>query len=1000
VSASEPDRWARARAVYGYFGRDIQKRRGKLLAGTGFAVVYALARVAEPWPLKVVFDQVLFHRPVHGRWLAPFTIFGNSPYHLLAAAGLFLALAGLIRGIAYYYEDYLLSSAAQEIVYGIRARLYRHLHRLPLSFHRSRPTGDTLVRLSSDIVLLRDTLVDSTVNLGTGVILLGLMLSIMLIVDPVLTGVAVLVMPLVVLLGALYGRRIRATSKRQRKREGQVAAVMHEALSAIDVVQLHGATEREQERFHEINRRSLKQGVRTARYEARMNRGVELALAAGTVVVLWVGTVRALHGAITPGELIVFVSYLRAAYRPLRRASKTVQRSAKALAAAERIVEVLETEPELEDAPDARPAPQLAGRIAFESVGFAYRPGEPVLRDVSFAVEAGSKVAVVGVTGSGKSTLVSLIPRLFDPASGRVTIDGSDVRSFTLESLRDQVSVVQQESVLFGLSVAENIRYGRPEASDAQVVAAAEAAGLDELVSRLPDGYDTVLSQRGASLSGGQRQLLAIARALIRDSPILVLDEPTTGLDSGSQAHVVDALRQLIRSTTTLFVTHDMRLVREASEILVLDRGRVVARGTYDDLIASSASFRRLAGALRDPTAPPADRVSRGARDGARVLFYSHNGFGMGHLQRQLDLAKAYRTRHPESNLLLVTGSHAAATFDFPNGIDFVKLPTLEMVDRYRTWRPRDLALPTADVVALRSEMLEETVRRFGPDLLIADFMPAGPYGELLPALEELARRGGRAVAGFRDVIDEPAFVRQLWQETGVYETLQKRYEAICVYGDPLTIDFARAYGLDNGLTASPIYCGYLGRQAEWLLDDPSLSRPLVLGTCGGGADGSFLLGAFIRAAATLRPRVGGTWLAVTGPLMPDLEHARLVEEGEAVGVDVRRILPELRRHVAAADCLVGMPGYNTVCDVLSYRCRAVLVPRDSSSLEQPMRAERLREWGVAEVLGPGERSAERLSRAIERALDGAVPPLAPVTLAGLDRALDVFDGKTAQAAA
>ena len=321
MSASEPDRWARARAVYGYFGRDIQKRRGKLLAGTGFAVVYALARVAEPWPLKVVFDQVLFHRPVQGRWLAPFTIFGTSPYHLLAAAGLILALAGLIRGIAYYYEDYLLSSAAQEIVYGIRARLYRHLHRLPLSFHRSRPTGDTLVRLSSDMVLLRDTLVDSTVNLGTGVILLGLMLSIMLIVDPVLTGVAVLVMPLVVVLGALYGRRIRATSKRQRKREGQVAAVMHEALSAIDVVQLHGATEREQERFHEINRRSLKQGVRTARYEARMNRGVELALAAGTVVVLWVGTVRALHGAITPGELVVFISYLRGAYRPLRRAS-------------------------------------------------------------------------------------------------------------------------------------------------------------------------------------------------------------------------------------------------------------------------------------------------------------------------------------------------------------------------------------------------------------------------------------------------------------------------------------------------------------------------------------------------------------------------------------------------------------------------------------------------------------------------------------------------------
>jgi len=996
---SDQSRWIRLRAVHGHFGRDVRKRRNKLLAGTGFAVLYALARVAEPWPLKVVFDQVLFHRPAHGRWLAPFTIFGGSPYALLAAAGLLLAATGVIRGIAYYYEDYLLSSAAQEIVYGIRARLYRHLHALPLSFHRSRPVGDTLVRLSSDIVLLRDMLVDSIVNLGTGVILIALMLAVMLAVDPVLTAVSVLVMPLVVVLGALYGRRIRDSSKRQRKREGQVAALMHEALSAIDVVQLHGATEREQERFHDINRRSLKQGVRAVRFEARMNRGVELSLAAGTVVVLWVGTLRALHGAISPGELIVFVSYLRGAYRPLRRASKTVQRSAKALAAAERIVDVLDTEPELKDAPGARPAPALTGRIAFEGVEFAYGSGERVLHDVSFGVEAGSRVAVVGATGSGKTTLVSLIPRLFDPSSGRVTIDGSDVRSFTLDSLREQVSLVQQESVLFGLSIAENIRYGRPEASDEDVRAAAEAAGLDELVAQLPDGYDTVLTERGASLSGGQRQLLALTRALVRSSPILVLDEPTTGLDTVSQTRVVDALRRLIRSTTTLLITHDMRLVRAASEIVVLDGGRLVARGTYEELVARSTIFRRLAGELHDP-ASRRSRVSKSARDGARVLFYSHNGVGIGHLQRQLDLAKAYRARHPDSNVLLVTGSHAASIFDFPDGIDFVKLPSLVMVDRYRTWKARDLALPTEDVIALRTQMLEETVKRFGPDLLVADFMPTGPYGELLPALDALARRGGRAIAGFRDVIDEPAFVRELWQEDGVPQALREHYEAICVYGDPLMIDFAQAYGLDEALTGRLTYCGYLGRQAEQLVDVPLLDRPVLLGTCGGGADGSPVLSAFIRAAAGLRPRLGGTWLAVTGPLMPELEYERLVEEGDAAGVTVRRVLPDLRRHVAVADCIVAMPGYNTVCDLFSYRRRAVLVPRDSLSQEQPMRAERLQAWGLAEVLGAGELSADRLGRAVERALHADAPPVAPVALTGLDRALDVFDGRTERSAA
>ena len=986
-------RFAHVDAVRSHFGRDVRKRRHKLVGGMAFAVVYALARVAEPWPLKVVFDQVLFHRPAHGHWLSIFKIFGDSPYDLLAAAGLLLALAGLVRGVAYYYEDYLLSSAAQEIVYGIRSRLYRHLHTLPVSFHRSRPIGDTLVRLSSDIVLLRDALVDSVVNLGTGVVLLILMVTIMLVVDPVLTAVSVLVIPLILVLGALYGRRIRVNSRRQRKREGQVAAVMHEALSAMDVVQLHGASEREQERFHEINRRSLKQGVRAARLEARMNRGVELALTGGTVVVLWVGAVRALHGAITPGELIVFVSYLRSAYRPLRRASKTVQRSAKALAAAERIIDVLETEPELKNAPDARSAPPFAGRIALEDVSFSYRPDDDLaLAGVSFTIEPGAKVAIVGANGSGKSTLVSLIPRLFDPSGGRVTIDGFDVRSLTLESLRDQVSVVQQEPVLFGLSVAENIRYGRPSADDDAIRAAASAAGLDDVVRQFPDGYDTVLTERGSSLSGGQRQLLAIARALVRRSPILILDEPTANLDTVSQARVIAALRELIRSTTTLLVTHDMRLVREATEIVMLDGGRVVGRGTYAELLTRSARFRRLASGLQGADGAARVPSSTADRNGARVLFYSHNGVGVGHLQRQLDLAKAWCARHPDSNVLLATGSHASSIFEFPDGIDFVKLPSLRMVDRYRTWEPRDLGLALDDVMALRSRILEETVKRFVPDLLVADFMPAGPYGELLGALHELERHGGRAVAGFRDIIDEPEFVRELWRDTAVYDTLRDRYEAICVYGDRRMLDFAAAYGFDETLADRLAYCGYLGRREESVSDIPLFQRPLVLATCGGGVDGAALIEAFIRAAVQLRGRVGGTWLAVTGPLMPRLSHERLVREGETAPVAVRRVLPELRGYVALADCLVAMPGYNTVCDILSYRPRAVLVPRESQSQEQPMRAQRLGEWGLAHVLSRIELADGQLALAIEQALGSDLPPPAPVDLTGLDAAVDVFE--------
>src|SRR5262249_31706061 len=280
-----------------------------------------------------------------------------------------------------------------------------------------RSTGDTLVRLSSDIVVLRDVAVDAVVNTGTGLIMLALRLAVMFSVDPLLTGVSLAVMPAIIICSSLYGRRIRVNSTKQRKREGQVAAAMHEALAAIEVVQLHGASAREEQRFRQLNRRSLKQGTKGVRLEAQMNRSIEMMLSAGTVVILWVGTIRALHGAITPGLLIVFVSYLRAAYRPLRKASKTVQRSSKALAAAERIVEVLEIEPDLKDDPNAVQAPRFSGQIEFRNVDFAYTPGLPVLHAISFDIEPRSTVAIVGRTGSGKSTLVGLVPRLFDPTA-------------------------------------------------------------------------------------------------------------------------------------------------------------------------------------------------------------------------------------------------------------------------------------------------------------------------------------------------------------------------------------------------------------------------------------------------------------------------------------------------------------------------------------------------------------------------------------------------------
>ncbi|HET7380428.1 MAG TPA: ATP-binding cassette domain-containing protein, partial [Gaiellales bacterium] len=538
--------------------------------------------------------------------------------------------------------------------------------------------------------------------------------------------------------------------------------------------------------------------------------------------------------------------------------------------------------------------------------------------------------------------------------------------------------------VLFGLSVADNIRYGHPEATDEEIIAAATAAGIHGFVAALPEGYDTVVSERGSSLSGGQRQRIALARALVRRSPILLLDEPTASLDEATQDEVIAAVERLIGQTTTILVTHDMRLARRADRIVVLDAGSVVACGTDAELRGSCAAYRRL---IRTPRSSLGHEGTASDEE-QRILFYSHNGVGVGHAQRQLDLARAYKQRHPAASVLVVTGSHAASMFAIPEGVDYLKLPSLVMTDRYRNWAPRDLALPTDAVSVLRARILEETVERFHPDVLVADFMPAGPYGELLPALEALERQGGRAVAGFRDVIDEPDFVRALWDETGVYDTLRRHYDDICVYGDPLMLDFAESYGLDDELAARLHYCGYLGRNAERSASLPA--RPFIVATSGGGVDGAKGLERFIDAAAQVAPDIGGTWLAVTGPLMPLTDHEHVAALGRSAGVTVQRVVPELKRTIAAADCVVAMAGYNTVCDILSFRTPAVLTPRNGPSLEQRIRAQRLSEWGVAQVMDERD-DASALADGIRRALSTR-PGQAAVSLAGIAAALDVFD--------
>jgi predicted glycosyltransferase len=381
--------------------------------------------------------------------------------------------------------------------------------------------------------------------------------------------------------------------------------------------------------------------------------------------------------------------------------------------------------------------------------------------------------------------------------------------------------------------------------------------------------------------------------------------------------------------------------------------------------------------------------------DGRRLLFYSHNGVGVGHVHRQLKLATAYRRHAPDAAVLLVTGSHAAGTLEWPPGVDYLKLPSIRMIDRYENWEPREVGVSIKRLMRLRSDLIRQAVRRFRPDLLVADFMPAGPYGELLPALTELAVRGGRAVAGFRDIVDDPEFVRDLWARTGVYDVLREHYAGVCVYGAREVVDYEAEYGLTTAVAPHLAYSGYLAPSA---VPAQCEQRPLVVCTTGGGVDGGSVIAAFLAAAELLHAEVGGTWLAVTGPLLDEAEHQRLSELAGAGGVEVRRSIPDLPGVLAAADAVVAMTGYNTSCQLLSARAPAMVVPRAGPSQEQRLRAARLAAWGAAKVVDPDEASGERIAAGIAAMLAGERPPRAPVALDGLERAVQFFDDVAAGA--
>jgi len=585
------------------FAKHLRSRRRALAAGMGLSILTALLRIAEPWPLKVLFDDVLGRERTRILGMNILDAAGGDRGVLITALAASIVVIAALGGIVYYVQNVLLSHIGQQVVNDMRRELFVHLERLPLAFHRRARAGDLLMRLTGDIIMLREMLVASLLTTSSQLFVTLGMAVLMFTLSPVLALVSLAVAPILFVLLTVFNARITEAASQQRKREGVIASAMHEVLSSIHLVQACTQERNEEERFRALNRRTLRAGMRTTRLEARMHRSVEIAVALGTCGVVGLGAHDVLAGKLTAGELIVFLAYLRHLYRPMRQLSKVTERSAKAAACGERVLEILDTPVTIADRPGARKVKHLQGRIAFENVEFSYEDGARALRGVTFSVESGEKAALVGPTGAGKTTILALIPRFYDASSGTVRLDGIDVRDVMLRSLRSHISLLLQDAIVLGTTVRENIAYGRPGATDAEIGAAAAAAQADGFIRRLREGYDTVVGERGATLSGGEKQRIAIARAILRDAPILLLDEPTTGLDPLSERAVLAALEALTRSKTTVTIAHRLGTIVSSDRIFFIENGTIAESGRHEELLECGGRYRKFIEAQFGPLA-------------------------------------------------------------------------------------------------------------------------------------------------------------------------------------------------------------------------------------------------------------------------------------------------------------------------------------------------------------------------------------------------------------